>query len=84
MWVHMLMEPMPGPQLPAAVVPVVTYGELHPGSLRVHICLHNLGTHSIEITTKTVVGQVGLANQVPLVVLLTRPSEDFNSNPQKG
>ena len=33
MWVHMLMEPTPGPQLPAAVVPTVTYGELHWGPL---------------------------------------------------
>ena len=84
MWVHVLMEPMPGPQLPTAVVPMVTYGELYLGSLRVPICLHNLGTHSIEIPMKTVVGQVVPANQVPLVVLLTRTSEESNSKPKNG
>ena len=52
MWVHVLMELMPGPQLPAAVVPTVTYGELHPGSLRVPICLCYLSTHTVEIPTK--------------------------------
>ena len=75
MWVHVLMEPMPGLQLPAVVVLMVTYRELHSGSSRVPICLCNLGTFSIEIPTKTVVGQVVPANQVPLVVLLTRTSE---------
>ena len=84
MQVHMLMEPMPGPQLPAAVVQMATYGELHLGSLRVPICLCNLGAHSIEISAKTVVGQVVPANQVPLVVLLTRTSEGSDGNPQKG
>ena len=52
MWVHMLTEPMPGLQLPTAVVPMVTYGELHLGSSRVPICLCNLGTHSIQIPVK--------------------------------
>ena len=41
MWVHRIMELMPCPQLPRAVVPMVTYGELPPGSLRVTICLCN-------------------------------------------
>ena len=40
MKVHVLTEPALGPQLPAAVVPIATYGELHPGSSRVPICLH--------------------------------------------
>ena len=84
MWVHMLTEPTQGPQLPAVVVPMVTYGELHPGSLRVPICLHNLDAYSIEIPTKTVVGQVVPAKQVPPVVLPTRTSEESKSNPQKG
>ena len=84
MWVHMLTEPMPAPHLPAVVVLMVTYGELHWGSLRVPICLCNLDTHSIEIPTNTVVAQVVPANQVPLVVLLTRTSKESNSNPQKG
>ena len=84
MWVHVFMEPMPGPQLPAAVVLMATYRELHPGSSKVPICLHNLGAHSIEILTKTVVGPVVPTNQVPLLVLPTRASKDSNSNPQKG
>ena len=44
MKVHVLAEPALGPQLPAAVVPIATYGELHPGSLRVPFCLNNLST----------------------------------------
>ena len=75
MWVHMLMEPMPGPQLPAAVVLTATYGELHPGSSRVPICLHNLSACSVEIPTKAVVGQVTPANEVPVVVCPTRTSK---------
>ena len=42
MKVHVLTEPALGPQLPSAVVPIATYGELHPGSTRVPVCLHNL------------------------------------------
>ena len=84
MWVYMLTEPMPGTQLPAVVVSMVTYGEVHLGSWGVPICLHNLSTHSVEIPTKTVVGQVVPANQLPLVVLPTRISKESNSNPQKG
>ena len=83
MWVHVLMEPMPGPQLPTAVVLTATYGELHPGSSRVPICPHNLGTHSIKIPAKTVVGQVMAANQVPMAVLPKRTSGGSDSNPQK-
>ena len=80
MQVHMLMELMPSPQLPTVVVPMVTYRELHPGSLRVPICLYNLGVHSIEIPAKTVLARLCL----PLLVLPTRTSEKSNSNPQKG
>ena len=83
MQVHVLMELTPGPQLPRAVVPMVTYGGLHRGSSRVPICLDNLSTCSMEILTKTVVGQVALTNQVPLVVLLTRTSEKFNDKPKR-
>ena len=57
--------------------------ELHPGSSRVPICLQNLSTHSVEIPTKTVVGQVAPANQVPPVVLPTRTSKESNDKPQK-
>ena len=84
MWVHVLMGLMSSPQLPAAVVLTATYGELHPGFSGVPICLYNLSAHSIEIPTRTVVGQVVPANQVPPVVLLTGASEESNSNPQKG
>ena len=63
MWVHVLMELMPGPQLPAAVAPMATHGELHPGSSRVPICLHNLSMNAVEIPTKAVVGEVIPANQ---------------------
>ena len=46
MRVDLLMQLMPGPQLPAAVVPTATYGKLHPGFSRVPICLHNLSDHT--------------------------------------
>ena len=49
MKVHVLTEPALGPQLLAAVVPIATYGELHPGSSRVPICLHNMSTRAVEI-----------------------------------
>ena len=84
MKVHVLMEPAPGPQLPAAVVPIATYGELYPGSLRVPVCLHNMSTHAMEIPAKTVVGQVIPANQVPLVVHLTRIATETTTKAPKG
>ena len=72
MKVHVLMETAVGPQLLAAVVPIATYGELHPGSSRVPICLCNMRLHAMEVPAKTVVGQVIPANQIPLVVHPTR------------
>ena len=78
------MEPVLGPQLPAAVVPTATYGELHPGSSRVPVSLHNLGAHAMEVPTKTVVGQIVPANQVPLVVHPTRTATETNYPAQKG
>ena len=42
MQVHVLTEPSWGPQLPIFVVLTATYGELHPGSFQVPICLRNL------------------------------------------
>ena len=84
MQVHVLIEPMPGPQLLAAVVPMPTYEELHPGSSRVPICLHNLNTYTTEIPTKAVVGQVVPANQVPLVGHLTRTTKESKQKPPKG
>ena len=84
MWVHVLTELIPGPQLPAAVVPTVTYGELHPGSSWVPICLCNLSPCVMEIPTKTMVWQVVPANQVPLVVHPTRTSEESHNKSHKG
>ena len=84
MKVHVLMEPALGPQLPAAVVPMATYGELNPGSSRVPVCLHNMSTHAMEIPAKTVVGQVIPANQVPLVVHLTRTATETVTKAPKG
>ena len=84
MWVHVLMALAQGPQFPAAVVLMVTYGELHVGFFRVPICQQNLSTHTKEIPTKAVVGQVAPANQVLLVVHPTRTSEEYNPEPQKG
>ena len=72
MQVHVLTELVLGPQLPAAVVPTATYGELHPGSSRVPVCLHNLSAHAMEVPTNTIIGQIVPANQVPLVVHPTR------------
>ena len=84
MKVHVLMEPVLGPQLPAAVVPIATYGELHPGSLRVPVCLHNTSTRAVEIPAKTVVGQVIPTNQVPLVVHPTRTAKETTKIAPKG
>ena len=56
MQVHVLIEPVLGPQLPAAVVPTSTYGELHPGSSRVLVCLHNLSACAIDVPAKMVIG----------------------------
>ena len=80
MKVHVLMEPALGPQLPAAVVPIATYGELHPGSSRVPICLCNMSSCPVEIPAKTVVGQVIPTNQVPLMVHPTRTTVETNTN----
>ena len=84
MKMHVLMEPVLSPQLPAAVVPIATYGELHPGSLRVPVCLCNMSAHAMEIPAKTVVGQVIPANQVPLVVHPTRTAEETITKAPKG
>ena len=83
MWVHVLTEPMLGPQLPTAVVPTATYGELHPRSSRVPICPHNLSPHTMDIPAKAVVGQVVPANQVPLVVHWTGTTEESHNKSQK-
>ena len=82
--VHVLTEPALSPQLPAAVVPIATYGELHPGYSWVPICLCNMSVHAMEILAKTVVGQVIPTNQVPPVVHLTRTAKEAIINPPKG
>ena len=84
MQVHVLIELALGPQLPAAVVPTATYGELHPGSSRVPVCLHNLSTHAIDVPTKMVIRQIVPANQVPLVVHPTRTAAETKYPAQKG
>ena len=84
MKVHVLMEPVLGPQLPAAVVPIATYGELHPGSSRIPVCLCNMSTCALEIPAKTVVGQVIPTNQVPPVVHSTRTAEETIAKTRKG
>ena len=78
------MEPVPGPHLPAAVVPTATYGELHCGSSRVPVCLHNLSARAIDVPTKMVIGQIVPANQVPLMVHPTRTATETNYQAQKG
>ena len=84
MWVHVFTELVLSPQFPAAVVPSATYGELHPGSSRVPVCLHNLTGCTVEVPTKAVVGQVVPANQVPPVVHPTRTAEETNNQVTKG
>ena len=78
------MELTLGPQLLTAVVLTATYGELHPGSSRVPICLHNLSAHTIEIPTRAMVGHVAPANHVPLVVQPTRTTKESHNKLQKG
>ena len=84
MKVHVLTKPVLCSQLPVAVVPIATYGELHPGSSRVPVCLCNLSTRAMEIPAKTVVGQVIPANQIPLVVHPTRTAKETVTKAPKG
>ena len=84
MQVHVLTELALGPQLPAAVVSTDTYGELHPGSSRVPVCLHNLSACASEVPAKTIIGQIVLDNQVPLVVHPTRTATETKYPAPKG
>ena len=84
MWVHVLTELVLGPQLPAAVVSTATYGELQSGSSKVPVCLCNLSVYPIEVPTKTIIGQIVPANQVPLVVHPTRTATETKYPAQKG
>ena len=72
------------PQLLAAVVPIAMYGELHPGSSRVPICLCSMSSRAVEIPAKTVVGQVAPANQVPPVVHPTKTATETGTKSHKG
>ena len=83
LYVHVLTEPVLGPQLPAAVVPTATYGELHPGSSRVPVCLCNLSTHAVDVPAKMVIWQIVPANKVPLVVHPTRTATETKYPTQK-
>ena len=65
-------------------VPTATYGELHPGSCRVPICLRNLSAHPIEVPAKAIVGWVTPANQVPPVVLPMEASGGSSHGSKKG
>ena len=84
MQVDVLTELVLGPQLPATVVTTATYGKLCPGSSRVPVCLLNLSAHTVEIPTKTVVGQVAPAKQRLPVVHLTRTAKETNTQSSKG
>ena len=84
MQVHVLTEPVLGPQLPVAVVPAATYGELHPGSPRVPVCLCNLSACAVDVPAKMVVWQIVPTNQVPPVVHPTRTAAETNHPAQKG
>ena len=64
--------------------PQLPMGELCPGSSRVPVCLHNLSACAVEIPTNTVVGQVAPANQILLVVHLTRTAKETNTQASKG
>ena len=84
MLVHVLTKLVLGPQLPAAVVPTATYGELHPGSSRVPVCLYLLSACAMEVPAKTIIGQIVPAHQVPLVVHPTRTATETKYTAQKG
>ena len=84
MWVHVLTELVLCPQLLTTVVTTATYGELYPSSSRVPVCLCNLSTCAMEVPAKTIIGQIVPANQVPLVVHLTRTAAETKYPAQKG
>ena len=69
MWVHVLTEPVWGPQLPVSIALAATYGRLHLESSWVPICLRKLGAYPIVVPAKVTIRKVTLANQVPLVTL---------------
>ena len=83
MQIHMLAQPAQSSQLPISIVLTAMYGEVHPSSSQVLICLRNLGAHSTVIQAKVVVGKVTLANKVPLVGLPMGTSVKPTHGPRK-
>ena len=70
-------------QLPAVVVPTAYLWELHPGSSRYSLSAQS--EHPChEVPTKTIIGQIVPANQVPLVVCPTRTTTETKYLAQKG
>ena len=59
------------------------YGELHPGSFQVPICLRNLSAHPIIIPAKVVIRKVTPTNQVSPVTLPMGTSEESTCGPWK-
>ena len=53
MQVHVLAETAKGPQLPPSIVLTAKYGQVHPGSSQVPICLRNLCANPIVIPAKS-------------------------------
>ena len=51
---------------------------------RVPVCLCNLSACAIDVPAKTVIGQIVPANQVPLLVHLTRSATETKYPVQKG
>ena len=66
------------------MIPTATYGELHPGTSRISLCLRNLSAHPIQVPVKAIVGQFTPANQVPLVILPMEVSGGSTHGSQKG
>ena len=60
-----------------------TYGELHPSSYQVQICVRNPSAHPTVVPAKLGVGKVALVNQVPLVVLPVGILGESTHVPQK-
>ena len=79
----MLAEPVRGPHLPTSIVVTTTYGELHPGSFQVPICLRNLSTLPTLIPTK-VIRKVTPGNWVPSVMPPMRTFGEFAHDPKKA
>ena len=70
--------------MPASMTLTATYGELHPGSSSVPICLKNPSAHSIEVSAKNIVSKGAMANQVLPVFLQTETLGESTCSPQKG